>query len=108
MAEFGKWWLDRKLGVKIAAVLVILILALGFMAHAGWVVMLLGNWIVPDTIGWKPITFWKAFGLFALCSILFNRGAGRSGGGKRPDRNREETRSGDGGAMAAGNRRGAE
>ena len=59
------------------------ILALvAFIAIGGEVVRLLWNWLVPPLIGWRPITFWQAVGLLALCRILFGgsgwRGSARS------------------------------
>ena len=66
----------------------ILILAplaiLGLVVFAflgGVVVMALWNWLIPSITGWSEITFWQAFGLLALCRILFGgHGAmGRTG-----------------------------
>ena len=37
----------------------------------GEVVKLLWNWLTPNLFGFKPITFWQAIGLLALCRILF-------------------------------------
>ena len=54
-----------------------------FIAIGGGVVQLLWNWLVPALFGWRPITFWQALGLLALCRILFGgfgmHGSGRSG-----------------------------
>jgi Ca2+/H+ antiporter, TMEM165/GDT1 family len=52
-----------------------------FSAIGGGVVMLLWNWLAPELFGLKPITFWQAFGLLALCRILFGGFGG--GGGRR-------------------------
>jgi hypothetical protein len=49
----------------------------------GEVVMLLWNWLAPALFGLRPITFWQALGLLALCRILFG-GFGLGGGGHRP------------------------
>ncbi|MBI3403271.1 MAG: hypothetical protein HY048_17810 [Acidobacteria bacterium] len=55
------------------------ILLVGFIG--GEIVKLLWNWLVPPIIGWREITFWQAFGLLALCRILFGgHGWHRSGG----------------------------
>jgi len=58
---------------------------LGMLVFAfigGEVVKLLWNWLLPPLFGWREITFWQAFGLLALCRILFGgfrlHGAGRS------------------------------
>jgi hypothetical protein len=45
------------------------ILVFGFLG--GGVVKLLWNWLAPPLFGWHEITFWQAFGLLALCRILF-------------------------------------
>ena len=37
----------------------------------GWIVELLWNWLAPGLFGLKTITFWQAWGLLALCRILF-------------------------------------
>jgi hypothetical protein len=48
-----------------------------FVLALGGVVMLLWNAILPDTVGVKPLTYWKALGLLILAKILF-------GGFRRP------------------------
>jgi len=54
-----------------------------FMFVGGELVKLLWNWLLPPLFGWRAITFWQAFGLLALCRILFGshgwRGGHRSG-----------------------------
>jgi hypothetical protein len=42
-----------------------------FAFLGGEIVRLLWNWLAPDLFGWREITFWQAFGLLALCRILF-------------------------------------
>jgi len=37
----------------------------------GWIVKLLWNWLLPPLFGWHEITFWQAWGVLALCRILF-------------------------------------
>ncbi|HKW77015.1 MAG TPA: hypothetical protein VJN64_15900 [Terriglobales bacterium] len=44
---------------------------LAFIAIGGEVVRLLWNWLLPGLFGWRPITFWQAVALLALCRILF-------------------------------------
>ena len=53
-----------------------------FSAIGGGIVMLLWNWLAPELFGLRTITFWQAFGLLALCRILFG-GFGGGGGGRR-------------------------
>src|SRR5580693_4272363 len=48
------------------------ILAMVLFAYIGGeIVMHLWNWLLPTLFGWRQITFWQAFGLLALCRILF-------------------------------------
>lgn len=54
-----------------------------FIAIGGGVVLLLWNWLVPTLFGLPHITFWQAFGLLALCRILFGGFGGGRGGGPR-------------------------
>ena len=42
-----------------------------FIALGGGIVMQLWNWLLPSLVGVRPITFWQALGLLALCRILF-------------------------------------
>ena len=53
-----------------------------FIFIGGELVMRLWNWLLPMLFGWRQITFWQAFGLLALCRILFGglgmRGSHRS------------------------------
>jgi hypothetical protein len=42
-----------------------------FILGMGAIVMFLWNAILPDAIGVKPLTFWKAVGLLVLFKILF-------------------------------------
>ena len=41
----------------------------GFLG--GQIVLHLWNWVVPALFGLRPITFWQALALLALCRILF-------------------------------------
>ena len=64
------------------------LLALGFLAFiavGGLVVRELWNWLLPDLVGARTITFWQALGILALSRILFGGfgGGGRHSGGKR-------------------------
>ncbi|MFK7969850.1 MAG: hypothetical protein AB8F95_05755 [Bacteroidia bacterium] len=54
-----------------------------FAVGMSWLVMFLWNAILPDTVGVKPLNFWKAAGLLLLAKILFGgfKGRGRSGRG---------------------------
>jgi hypothetical protein len=54
-----------------------------FIFIGGTVVQWLWNWLLPPLFGWRPLTFWQALGLLALCRILFGgfgfRGSALSG-----------------------------
>lgn len=50
------------------------------IAIGGGLVYLLWNALLPALFGWPEVTFWQAFGLLALCRILFG-GLGRHGRG---------------------------
>lgn len=66
-----RWWEERTLGQKILMGIGFAILGLGLLALCGWVVMLLWNWLMPDIFGLKQLTYWQAWGLLVLTSILF-------------------------------------
>jgi hypothetical protein len=69
------------------------ILLFGFIG--GEVVMHLWNWLLPPLFGWRQITFWQAFGLLALCRILFgHHGHGWRGSGRSNFRHRMRERCG--------------
>jgi hypothetical protein len=62
-----------------------------FIFVGGEVVMHLWNWLTPTLFGWHQITFWQAFGVLALCRVLFG-GFGRHGSGRFNMRRRMEER----------------
>lgn len=59
----------RKKWIFMAPLILLGIVA--FCAIGGELVKLLWNWLTPTLFGWRQITFWEAFGLLALCRILF-------------------------------------
>ncbi|MGB7537849.1 MAG: hypothetical protein WBM17_04860 [Anaerolineales bacterium] len=65
------WWEERSLPQKILAGIGFAILGIGFLALFGWIVMLLWNWLMPEIFGLPRVDYWKAWGLLALCWILF-------------------------------------
>jgi hypothetical protein len=68
------------------------ILAMVLFAYIGGeIVMHLWNWLVPPLFGWHQITFWQAFGILALCRILFG-GHGLHGSGRSNMRRRMKER----------------
>jgi hypothetical protein len=59
----------------------------------GEVVKLLWNWLLPPLFGWREVTFWQAFGILALCRILFGgRGFSHSNSRRRTPEERERFR----------------
>ena len=69
--DMDLWWEERSLPGKIIAGIGFAILAVGFFALLGLAVMALWNWLMPEIFGLKKLTYWQAFGLFALSKILF-------------------------------------
>jgi len=65
-----------------------------FIFIGGEVVKQLWNWLVPPLFGWRQITFWQAFGLLALCRILFG-GSGWHRSGRSSFRGRMADRMAD-------------
>jgi uncharacterized membrane protein len=64
-----------------------------FVFIGGEVVKLLWNWLLPPLFGWRPVTFWQALGLLALCRILFGgHGFCRSNSRHRTQEERERFR----------------
>ena len=68
-------WENYSGGVAILAIIGIVIGAIawifGIMCLQTWLVMLLWNWIAVDLFGAPVLSFWVAFGLRWLCSLLF-------------------------------------
>jgi hypothetical protein len=63
-----------------------------FLFVGGEAVKLLWNWLLPPLFGWKMLTFWQAFGILALCRILFGHHGWRSGSGRDRMRDRMNER----------------
>ena len=66
---------QRRIGIAILAPIGIAL----FIWLGGELVMHLWNWLTPALFGWRQITFWQAFGLLALCRILFGGWGGHRG-----------------------------
>jgi len=64
--------IQKRLGIAVLAPFAIAL----FIWIGGELVMHLWNWLAPTLFGWRQITFWQAFGLLALCRILFGRWGG--------------------------------
>jgi hypothetical protein len=58
-------------------------LAIGFIFLAGWLVMMLWNWLMPELFtGAREISYWEAMGVLLLSKILFGWGRGWRGHGR--------------------------
>ena len=68
-------WEDYPAGLAILAIIAVVIFAIawtfGLMCLQSWVVMLLWNWVAVGLFGAPALSFWVAFGLRWLCSLLF-------------------------------------
>jgi hypothetical protein len=68
-------WEEYSVGAAILAIIGIVICAIawcfGVMCLKVWIVMLLWNWIAVSLFGVPTLSFWMAFGLYLLCSLLF-------------------------------------
>jgi hypothetical protein len=81
----------RKKWIFIAPLAILGILLVVFIG--GEVVKQLWNWLLPPLFGWREVTFWQAFGILALCRILFGgRGFSRSDSRRRTPEERERFR----------------
>jgi hypothetical protein len=79
----------RKKWIFIAPLAILGMLLVGFVG--GEVVKLLWNWLLPPLVGWRPLTFWQALGMLALCRILFG-GSGMMHGRRMAFRRRMDGR----------------
>ena len=59
---------------RVARALLIAFAVVAGIAVFGFIVMALWNWLIPSIVGWKPIDYWQALGLFVLAKILFGFG----------------------------------
>lgn len=68
---------ERRFGRRMGFLAMGLLILAG-LAAAGWLVMLLWNWLMPGLFaGVNQIDYWHALGLLLLCKILFGfRGRG--------------------------------
>ena len=68
-------WEDYPAGLAILATIAVVIFAIawtfGLMCLQSWIVMLLWNWVAVGLFGAPALSFWVAFGLRWLCSLLF-------------------------------------
>ena len=79
--------LQKLIFIVPAAILGILL----FIVIGSEIGLQLWNWLLPPLFGWRQITFWQAFGILALCRILFG-GHGWHGSGRSNMRGRMKER----------------
>jgi hypothetical protein len=84
--------IGRSIAQKIAIGIAIFLAFVVFVIVGGVAVRLLWNWLLPDILSVRPVTFWEALGLLALCRILFG-GFGK-GGGRHTFSHRKHRRNG--------------
>ena len=65
------WWEERRLGIKIFFGILIGLGIIALIFLFGWIVMLLWNWLMPQIFGLTTLSYWQAWGLLILSSILF-------------------------------------
>lgn len=64
--------MSSKIGEKVLVAALGLILGvLLFCLLAAWPFMLLWNWLMPMIFGLCTLTFWQAYGLLVLTSLMF-------------------------------------
>ena len=64
-------WEDMGCFALIGAILLILVLGVGFFFLESWVIMLLWNAVVVVVMEWGTLNFWMACGLNLLITLLF-------------------------------------
>ena len=68
-------WDGYPTGLAVLAIIAVVIFAIawtfGLMCLQSWIVMLLSNWVAVGLFGAPALSFWVAFGLRWLCSLLF-------------------------------------
>lgn len=68
-------WEGYPAGLAILATIAVVVFAIawtfGLMCLQSWIVMLLWNWVAVGLFGAPALSFWVAFGLRWLCSLLF-------------------------------------
>ena len=68
-------WEEYTVGTAILTIIGIVIgalaLSFGVICLQSWLVMVLWNWVMVELFGLPVLSFWIAFGLRWLCSLLF-------------------------------------
>jgi hypothetical protein len=62
--------------IKVAKVIILSMLGVGFVLGVIWGTMYLWNWLVPELFNGPIINIWQTLGLLALSRILFGRWGG--------------------------------
>lgn len=73
-------WKQMNIFAKIGLIILGIILAVAAFIGFGFLVVALWNWLMPAIFNLPTISFWQAWGLLVLSSILFKgHGAHRAG-----------------------------
>ena len=90
-ADHDSWWEERRMGMKFFLGFLMALGFIGLVFLFGWIVMLLWNWLMPEIFNLQQISYWQAWGLLILSSILFKSfPSGGSDNGKRSDKRRRK------------------
>lgn len=84
------WWTERTLPEKILIGIGFGILGVLLLFLLGFLVMKLWNWLMPEIFDLKEISYWQAWGLLILSSILFKDFGGGSSSEKRTEKKRKQ------------------
>ena len=87
--DFNERWADRTVLQKIGMIIVFTVGGLALAFLFGLIVMALWNWLMPEIFGLGRITYWQAWGLFLLCTILFKGMGSNSSSDSKSDRKRK-------------------
>ncbi len=87
--KWCKRWSERSVRTKVGLIAAGVVAVPAFLALFGAVTMWLWNWLMPEIFGLKPLGYWQAWGLLALCTILF-KGLRLGGSGNSSDRKRRK------------------
>lgn len=69
------FWEDYPIGMALLLTITVVIggigLAFGIMCLKAWLIMMLWNWVAVQVFNFPVISFWLAFGIGWLISVLF-------------------------------------
>ena len=71
--SYEAWGVVAAIFMTFLAIVFAVGVCFGIMCLQAWLVMLLWNWVAVALFNAPVLTFWVAFGLRMLCSLLFTR-----------------------------------